>query len=147
MEKFLLEDCIAYAACRDARRLADSIDRRLAPHKMTRVQWSALYYIDLSKDKAMTQRQLADRMGLREPTMVRLIDRMEKNGLLRRESSDQDRRRNHLVLTEKGREVNVKLLQIVEAFKDDTVRGIPEKDLLTFKRVLHQMVKNVMENR
>ncbi len=144
MERFLLEDCIAYLACRDARRLADSVDRRLAPHKMTRVQWNALYYIDLNEGETITQRQLADCMGLREPTMVRLIDRMEKNGLLKREPSKMDRRQNNLVLTKKGKETNSKLMVIMERFKEDTIKGIPESDLRTFKRVLNQMIENAI---
>ena len=141
-DKFLLEDCIAFIACRDAKRLADSVERKLTPHNITRVQWNALYYIDLQKDETITQRELADCMGLREPTMVRLIDRMEKNGLLKRVTSKQDRRRNNLVLTKKGSEINEKLCGIVNKLKAERESGIPEDDLATFKRVFKQIVEN-----
>ena len=145
-DKFLLEDCIAFIACRDAKRLADSLERKFAPHDITRVQWNALYYIDLRKGKTITQRELADCMGLREPTMVRLIDRMEKNGLLKRESSKRDRRRNNLVLTKKGSEINEKLCAIVNMFRANCESGIPEADLITFKRVFKQIVENCADD-
>ncbi|HHX19948.1 MAG TPA: MarR family transcriptional regulator [Clostridiaceae bacterium] len=145
IDKSLLEDCIAFMACRDAKRIADSVDRRLVPYNITRVQWNALYYIDLKKGESITQRELADLMGLREPTMVRLIDRMEKNGFLKREPSSHDRRRNNLVLTKKGAEINDKICAIVKKFKEDCVRGIPEADLLAFQRVLNQVVNNCVD--
>ncbi len=147
VDKLFLEDCIAFMACRDAKRISDSVDRKLVPHNITRVQWNALYYIDLKKDETITQRELADLMGLREPTMVRLIDRMEKNGLLKREQSKRDRRRNNLVLTKKGNEINEKICVIVEQFKDECVKDIPESDLLTFQRVLEQIVNNCVDER
>ncbi len=141
-EKFLLEECIAFIACRDAKRLADSLEHKFTPHDITRVQWNALYYIDLRKGETITQRELADCMGLREPTMVRLIDRMEKNGLLKREASKRDRRRNNLVLTKKGSEINEKLCVVVNKFRTECESGIPEADLITFKRVFKQIVEN-----
>lgn len=144
-EMFLLEDCIAFIACRDAKRLADSVERKLAPYKITRVQWNALYYIDLHKGESITQRELADCMGLREPTMVRLVDRMEKNGLLKRVASKSDRRRNNLMLTKKGREINEKLCAVVNDFKANCESGIPEADLITFKRVFKQIVENCVD--
>lgn len=140
--QFLLEDCIAFMACRDSKRIADSVEQKLAPHNITRVQWNALYYVDLRSDQPITQRELADLMGLREPTMVRLIDRMEKNGLLERQPSKHDRRQNNLVLTKKGKEINEKISAIIERLTENAVKDIPAEDILTFKRVFNQIVEN-----
>jgi DNA-binding MarR family transcriptional regulator len=67
---------------------------------------------------------------------------MEKHGLLKRVTSKRDRRRNNLVLTKKGSEINEKLCGIVNKFKADCESGIPKDDLATFKRVFKQIVEN-----
>ena len=75
---FNLDDCIACITSRSAKKLADCFEKRLNYYNITRTQWIALYYI--SVNKMITQKQLADKMSLKEPTVVRLLDKMETLG-------------------------------------------------------------------
>jgi DNA-binding MarR family transcriptional regulator len=47
---------------------------------------------------------LADRLLLRHHTVVELIDRLEKRGLVRRDRSKDDRRQARITLTRRGRD-------------------------------------------
>jgi len=49
-----------------------------------------------------SQAMLARKAGIMEPSLVGIIDELERRGLVSRIRSDRDRRRNQLVLTEEG---------------------------------------------
>ncbi|MHB8302192.1 MAG: MarR family winged helix-turn-helix transcriptional regulator [Acidobacteriaceae bacterium] len=54
----------------------------------------------------------AERLGLKHNTVVELVDRCEAEGLLRRKSDPQDRRRVRLEVTGRGRRVLARLSQV-----------------------------------
>ena len=107
---------------------------------ISRVQWIAMYYVNGCP--SITQKQLADKMNLKEPTVVRLLDRMEADHMLRRVCSRTDRRVRYLEMTEQGMELYQGLLGRVEQFKEDAIKGIDEEKLEVFKEVLGQMLNN-----
>ncbi len=140
---FQLEDCIAYITSRGAKILAERLEDRFAGSGVSRVQWIAMYYVD--RCPSITQKQLAERMNSRESTVVRLLDRMEKENIVRRVCCEEDRRVRYLEMTPEGRALYDKLSQRAEQFKDDAIRGIGEEKLEIFKEVLNQMLANTEE--
>ena len=140
---FRLEDCIAYITSRGAKTLAERLEDRFSGSGVSRVQWIAMYYIDSCPP--ITQKQLADRMNTKESTVVRLLDRMEKENMVRRVCCQDDRRVRYLEMTPGGRKLYEKLSQRAEQFKDDAIRGIGEEKLEVFKEVLNQMLANTEE--
>ncbi len=94
---------------------------------------------------ALTQKELADKMGIKEPSVVRLIQKLELSGLLHRSETLEDKRIKQLQLSSKGVNVYHELLPIAENFKKHTVQGISEEDLQTFKHVLETMTKNTIK--
>ena len=54
---FDLEDCLAYLASRSAKQLASALEKRLAPHGISRARWMVLYYTE--KYDHLTQARLA----------------------------------------------------------------------------------------
>ena len=137
---FDLEDCLAYLASRSAKQLASALEKRLAPHGISRARWMVLYYTE--KYDHLTQARLAGLCGTREPPIVRMIDRMEAEGLVKRKADKDDRRVRVVVPTKKGQALNREILPVVEAFKDDAIRGIPENEMEIFRQVLETMVRN-----
>lgn len=137
---FRLEDCIAYITSRGAKTLAERLEDRFSGSGVSRVQWIAMYYVNGCP--SITQKQLADKMNLKEPTVVRLLDRMEADHMLRRVCSRTDRRVRYLEMTEQGMELYQGLLGRVEQFKEDAIKGIDEEKLEVFKEVLGQMLNN-----
>jgi MarR family transcriptional regulator, transcriptional regulator for hemolysin len=56
-----------------------------------------------SQSPGVSQRQLADKLGIEAPTLVRHIDRLASDGLVERVPHVRDRRVSHVQLTEAGR--------------------------------------------
>ena len=138
---FNLDDCIAFVTCKGAKDLADSLEKRMNHYNITRSQWIALYYI--KNNNMITQKQLADKMSLKEPSVVRLLDKMELYGWVNRISSNDDKRMKFLVLTDSGKEIETAMLDVAEKFKSDVLNGISPEDLDVFKATLNKMLINI----
>lgn len=138
---FNLDDCIACITSRSAKLLADCFEKRLNIYNITRTQWIALYYISINE--IVTQKQLADKMSLKEPTVVRLLDKMEALGWVIRENSEKDKRAKLLKLTEKGQKIETEMLDVAEKFRNDVISGITPEELDNYKSVLDKMLRNI----
>ena len=57
--------------------------------------------LELSEE-SLTPQMLVSAMGITKPAVSRLVDGLEKKGLVRKEPSSTDRRSHHLVITEEG---------------------------------------------
>lgn len=137
---FDLNDCMAFVTSQSGKVFAEAMEKRLRPYNITRTQWIAMYYIHTNE--LLTQKELARMMALKEPTIVRMLQKMELEGLLVRNGSKEDHRRKHLELSGAGKELCLKLLPVVEQFKADTTKGISPEDLQILKDSLETMVEN-----
>jgi DNA-binding MarR family transcriptional regulator len=78
-------------------------DRELAGLDVTPAIFGVLEV--LQHNKGLTQSRLATAIGLDRSSLVPLLDKLEKRGLVARETSQLDRRSNHLFLTSEGRQL------------------------------------------
>src|SRR6188508_1842566 len=60
----------------------------------------------------LSQRELADQMGVEGPTMARHLDRLEADGIVARTRDTQDRRIVRVTLTDAGQQLNGRLSKI-----------------------------------
>ena len=83
-----------------ARMLRTTFDRRVRKLGLTRAQWLVL--TRLHRRPGASQSELADRLAVEGATMVAMVDRLVKAGLVIREPSTTDRRikRGNLILLE-----------------------------------------------
>lgn len=84
-------------------------------------------------------------MNVKDSSAGRLIDRLERDGLIERERNDADRRVVRVKLTDKGDKLISELIPIGIQFNDDLLKGIDEQDLLVYDRVLKKMLSNIIE--
>ena len=138
---FNIDDCIGFITNKGAKKLSDEFNKRVQQYGMTRVQWIALFYI--GKSDGVSQKELSDLMNVKESSMVRLIDRMEKEDLVIRKKQANDRRITSIFLTDKGESLREKVLHLGEEFQDDATKGISSEELDNFKNVLEKMIKNI----
>ncbi|MDQ0148219.1 MarR family winged helix-turn-helix transcriptional regulator [Eubacterium multiforme] len=138
---FNIDDCIGFITNKGAKKLADEFNKRVQEYGMTRVQWIALFYI--GKSDGIFQKELSDLMNVKESSMVRLIDRMEKEDLVIRKKQANDRRVTSIFLTHKGKELREKVLPLGQEFQDDATKEISSEELDNFKKVLEKMIKNI----
>ena len=67
---------------------------------VTLAQWRAINIIRLQN--GVTQREIANKLSLDASSIIPLIDRLERKGLVKRRTDADDRRINRLYLTERA---------------------------------------------
>jgi len=78
-----------------------AVDRRLRRLGGNRMSWMAIAASTQAR-LPLSQSALADTLAVSRASMVHTIDRLVKNGLVKRESSASDRRLKRIVVTEAG---------------------------------------------
>jgi len=121
--------------------MADAFNERLLKLGISRVKWTALYY--LGKHPGISQRELAMYMHIKSSTVARLIDRMEKEGLVDRVKDSTDRRVSILELSSSGQKLMDKLLPEGQDFSREMSQGISETDLQIYNAVIEQLLQNI----
>lgn len=79
-----------------------AIDRRLAPLGLSQAKWQPLLYL-LRAEEPPTQADIARFLEVESPTVVRLLDRLEADGWIRRKNCPGDRRARRIHLTDRAR--------------------------------------------
>jgi len=134
---------VSYITDGAMKRITDAFGQRLQGSGITRIQWIALYYIQTYS--SISQRELSQRMRISDSSAGRLIDRLQRDGLVKRVPSPTDRRVTLLELTEEGNRTISELFHVGVEFNDDIMEGISEEEIRVFQRVLEKMTKNAMK--
>ncbi|MDK2867444.1 MAG: MarR family transcriptional regulator, transcriptional regulator for hemolysin [Clostridiales bacterium] len=142
--EFDLLNCIAFVTSSTSKNVTDDFNRRLEMHGSTRIQWIALYFLYVA-EVPISQKQLAQQMNIQAPSAARLVDRMERDGLVDRIENPEDKRMKFIRLTETGKKVAVDLMPIGQYFSDLLLRDIPEHEIEIFLKVLNQLNQNIKE--
>lgn len=138
---FDLDCCVAFITSNTSKKMEDFFNERLIPLGTTRVQWIALYY--LGKYDSISQSDLAKKMNIKNSTIVRLIDRMERNGYVKRVKDVKDRRITNLKLTQDGKKLREKLLPEGQKVNEIFSKNITDDEFKIFMNVLNKMVDNI----
>ncbi|QEK11375.1 MarR family transcriptional regulator [Crassaminicella thermophila] len=138
---FDLDACVAFITNNAAKKMSDAFNERLVSLGSTRVQWIALYF--LGKYERISQSELAEKMNIKTSTVARLIDRMERDGYVKRVKDEKDRRITNLELTQEGIHLRNKLLPEGEKMSEIFSQNITDEEFKIFKKVLEKMVENI----
>ena len=132
--EFTLGRAIALAG----RRWRNRLDERLQHVDLTQARWHALLELEKAGD-GLRQKELASRIGIEPPTLVRQLDDLERRGLIRREAIAGDRRVNAVHLTEAATPVLAEILKIAQQVRREITEGLSEADLATASRVIEHI--------
>jgi len=106
----------------------------------TAEQW---VIIDMLYQKGgISQTELANGSSKDAPTVSRIIDLLEKKGLVQRERFENDRRRYKIFLTEKGNADYKTALPAVHQLRKQGWEGLSDEDYDTYLRIIDQIFKN-----
>lgn len=125
---------IAIGDC--ARIWRNKVNERLRPLGLSQATWLTLWNLSWFPE-GLGQAELAERLGIEGPTLVRLLDRLEKDGLVQRVASVDDRRRKVVVLTESARPVLAQVKKIIADLRMDVMQAIPDDQLEAGLRLLN----------
>jgi MarR family transcriptional regulator, transcriptional regulator for hemolysin len=117
----------------------NELSRRLRPQGFSHSSW--LLLIHLSRNDGCTHRELAQSMGIEAATLVRLVDHMEREGLLKRHGSETDRRVKHLLLSAAGKKAVEQIRSSAAELRKEILAGSGKEDIGVALNVL-QSIRN-----
>jgi MarR family transcriptional regulator, transcriptional regulator for hemolysin len=97
----------------------------------------------LAQADKMTQTEIADSLDVEGPTLVRLLDGLEGQGLIRRCAVDGDRRAKQIALTEPGRKLAAEVRHLADRIRAEVMADIPDSDLEAATRLLRQVSQRI----
>ena len=110
---------------------------------LTGAKWKIL--VVLSIKEGITQKHMADMAFVEAPTLVPIIDRMEKDGYLKRKSDPKDRRNNLIFMTKKSKDIVDPIIDCILEIRNMGLNKISKKDMEITKKVLGQIMSNTEE--
>ena len=96
----------------------------------------------LLEEEGLTQRQIAEKTIKDKANITRILDVMQRNGLIERKKHENDRRAYKIFLTDKGRELQNTLTQHVIEIDNQACSGISEEELKELRQILVKMCDN-----
>ena len=128
-----------------ARAWRQKLDKRLKPMGLSQAKWRTLLHLSLAQD-ALTQAEIAARLGVEEPSVVTLLHRLEREGWVTRSSSPHDRRCNMVLLGRRAQRVIAQINAAADELRHELLTGIARADLQTCIKVLARIRERAEKN-
>ena len=122
-----------------ARRLQKNFKQ--AGIEITIEQWSVLYH--LWKEDGQSQQQLCDATFRDKPSITRLLDNLEKLGLVKRVASKDDRRINKICLTLEAEKLQEQSMEVANQTLNEALDGVTNGQVEIAKEVLQKVYENL----
>jgi MarR family transcriptional regulator, transcriptional regulator for hemolysin len=125
-----------------ARRWRNLMNEELRAVGQSQARWGTLYWIAVFGD-TVNQTELADRIGVEQPTLGRVLRDLEAEGLIERTPGSADRRAKVIRLTPAAKPVMRQINRIQESVRARLLRGIDPEDLTVCMSVFAQILANI----
>lgn len=100
--------------------------------------------LQLLKEKdGYSQREIAQQLHIKPPTVNVTIQRLEKSGIVCRKQDEKDQRVTRVYLTDKGREIIASAMERILANEEAVFGNFSEAELCLLRRFFRQMIQNI----
>jgi len=125
-----------------ARRWRNLMNQELSSVGQSQARWGTLYWIDVFGD-SLNQTELADRIGVEQQTLGRVLRDLQSEGLIERVPSKHDQRAKVIRLTRAADPVMRQIVAIQESVRRKLLRDIDPQDLSTCMSVFAAILANM----
>jgi len=119
-----------------------AVDKRLKYLGVSQASWMTIA-IAARAPAPLSQSELAERLGVEGATMVAMVDRLVRAGLVIRAASSTDRRVKHVVLTDAGLGVYAKVQTEAAALRKDLLANTDPQQLLAATELLEALQSRI----
>ncbi len=98
----------------------------------------------LNCEGELSQRSLADKIGIKPPSMTVALRKLEERGYIHKEQDVKDQRVIRIRLSEKGKECIEALEGIMSDMEGVLYQGITPEEMMLFRRLVLEMRENLL---
>ncbi|CAG9195204.1 MULTISPECIES: MarR family winged helix-turn-helix transcriptional regulator [Paraburkholderia] len=136
-----LGESVGYLLARAKTSMSNMVTQRtLAELGITSQQASVLFMV--ASGKCLLAAELAREYGIDASAVTRLVDRLEKRGLLKRVRSSEDRRAVRLALTPEGEAIARRMPAIFTSVTETLAAGFTPEEVGFLKNMLRRVLAN-----
>lgn len=118
------------------------IDESLRVYGITMSQFSILMYIRENYAKVVTLKDISDHFDLSHVTVIGILRRMEKNGLIITTTNPKDRRSKIIMLSPKALKLCDKIVTPHHTISNNMVKVLGKQKVEVFKNTLNDLYSN-----
>ena len=142
MSKYDFDSSIGFVVNNTAKAFQKALDAELRKNVgVTISQWRIIS--TLTRQPGITQKEIADKVGIEGSTLVPIIDKMEKDGFVKRKLDSEDRRINRIYLTTKADGLWNSMIECALRIRKLSLKEISEEQIKTTLEVLRKISKNL----
>ncbi|UOY01947.1 MarR family winged helix-turn-helix transcriptional regulator [Blastococcus sp. PRF04-17] len=134
------EESLSLLIGRSAKELNRAFDDVLVAAGGSTPVWQVL--LALAGGDHRSQAELAEAIGVRQPTLVHHLDAMERAGLVSRRRGEGNRRVQLVTVTESGRALFLRLRRVAASFDGRLRAGLEDGDVAELRRLLELLREN-----
>ncbi|MEX2174351.1 MAG: MarR family transcriptional regulator [Pirellulaceae bacterium] len=144
MLEYDFENSVGFWICTAAHAFQRAFNEELAPQSVTYRQAQVLGCLAL--EGSLSQTDLAERMRIEPPTLVGILDRMERDGWIRRDTDKQDRRRKFIQPTPAAKPAWAKVVVAAQRVRAKATHGMTAAQLEQLRKLLDQVQANLQDS-
>ena len=91
----------------------------------------------IANHDGIAQRDLAEELHVARPSVTRMLQGMERAGMVERRDDEHDQRLTRVYLTDRGRDFDSRFRHVAAAYVKDTIGRLPAADRRELIRLLH----------
>ena len=136
-----LNDCIYFLTTRLSRELKKAFDKKLEEYQLTSAMWCALMAV--FENESLTQKELSDILCIETPTVTKIIDNLEKKGLILRAPYEGDRRAYRIQSTDKAKNIKDDIFNVGSDFMQWVKRDLSSDEKDSVKQLLDKLYQSL----
>lgn len=113
-------------------------------HAVSAGQWRFLRQLWI--EDGITQRELSDRVGMREPTTVVALKGLEKSGFIERRKMADDRRKTYIYLTPHAKNLEMLLAPCNAEVHERAFQGFSDDEAAQLITLMRRMISNLTDD-
>ena len=144
MKKFDYENSIGFVMYPASKMMQKAFDLELLNKTGINLVKSKVIFA-LNMQSGPTQRELAEKIGVESPTLVPIIDKMEKDGYVKRKHDSKDRRIKRIYATAKADSMWDSMMECTAQIRKTSTRDISEHEIKFALDVVKKMTENLAD--
>ena len=143
-----IDQSIGFLLSATGRKVSQALTVTLQPYGVTSEQFAVLAVLleSVSDSAGITQKELSLR-SQKDPTNVtRILNQLQRKGLIRRQENAEDRRSFVIHLTDKGKQLAAALVPIEEYVVRSVCNGLTDQEIIQLRAALTRINQNMTEN-
>jgi MarR family transcriptional regulator, transcriptional regulator for hemolysin len=145
MTRYDFQNSVGFVVNSTAKAFQKALDSELRKNVgVTLSQWRVVGALVLRP--GLTQKEIADKVGIEGATLVPVIDKMEREGLLKRKPDSKDRRVNRIYLTPKADSLWNSMTECALRIRKVSTKDIPEDQIKAVLETLRKISKNLVKH-